>query len=281
MGNGLIVRADDFGSCHAADEAILAALASGCFVRNVSCMAGGTTIDTTAAALGAWSDTIDIGLHFTVTSEWDPVKWKPCMPRDAIPSLLNAAGEFYSSVQELADAHPRLEELMCELEAQRAHLAAQGLPLSYVDTHMLPDFVIPGLSERISRWALEKGLLYVRDYYSFPPAGMPRFAASEKDYQKNVEIWLDSFEPGVQYLYFMHPARLCDETMLFANEMFTPGVVAWERELEYRSAISAVWKKRMHDRDIVPLRYRDAQKPERHDVQEQMRIISGNDEDGV
>ena len=40
----LITRADDFGSCHAADQAILAALEAGVLIRNVSCMAVGSTI---------------------------------------------------------------------------------------------------------------------------------------------------------------------------------------------------------------------------------------------
>lgn len=44
-----------------------------------------------------------------------------------------------------------------------------------------------------------------------------------------------------------------------------PGIVAWERELEYRSAISPAWRGRLRDRDIVLLRYRDARPPE-HEI---------------
>lgn len=263
MRNGLIVRADDFGSSHAADEAILAAVSAGRLVRNVSCMAVGVSMEADAAALRALSREIDIGLHFTVNSEWDALKWTPCAPRGAIRSLLDAEGQFYPSRQSLADARPDLDEIMRELDAQRERLAALGLPVCYVDTHMSPDAAIPGLSDRIRQWAKENGLLYVRDYYAFPSGGLPEFAASEALYQENVEKWLDSFADGAQYLYYMHPARLCDETMLFANADFPSGVIAWERELEYRSAVSPIWDARLRERAITPLRYRDAAAPER------------------
>ena len=110
-----------------------------------------------------------------------------------------------------------------------------GLPVSYVDAHMAPDAGIPGLSDEMRCWAEKKGLLYVRDYYHFPDSGMPAFAPTEDTYQKSVDSWLNGMEEGEQYLYFMHPAKLSDETMAFANDEFKPGIVAWERELEYRS----------------------------------------------
>ena len=71
----LITRADDFGSCHAADQAILAALEAGVLIRNVSCMAVGSTIQESAEALSIFADQVDIGLHFVLNSEWDSVKW--------------------------------------------------------------------------------------------------------------------------------------------------------------------------------------------------------------
>ena len=76
----IIFRADDFGSAEAADQAILQILQAGGPVRNVSCMAPGVRMAADAAALAQFADRIDIGLHFTVNSEWDAVKWTPCAP---------------------------------------------------------------------------------------------------------------------------------------------------------------------------------------------------------
>lgn len=263
MKNGLITRSDDFGSGRAANEAILEAVAAGHLVRNVSCMAVGSAIEQGASELVELCMNVDVGLHFTLNSEWDVVKWTPCAPREKISSLLDANGQFYQTRQGLAQADTDMEEILLELNAQLDRLTALGLPVSYVDAHMAPDAVIPCLSDEMHSWATSKGLLYVRSYYNFPPTGMPTFAPTEDGYQKNVERWLDSFIEGEQYLYFQHPAKLSDGTMAFANADFKPGIVAWERELEYRSAISSVWEDRLRDRNITLLRYRDARLPER------------------
>lgn len=262
MKNGLITRADDFGSGQAANEAILEALIAGHLIRNVSCMAVGTAIEQGAPELARMCGSVDVGLHFTLNSEWDTVKWTPCAPREKIGSLLDTCGQFYQTRQSLAQADTAMEEVLLELNAQLDRLTALGLPVSYVDAHMAPDAVIPGLSDEMRTWTAGKGLLYVRDYYNFPPTGLPAFGPTEEGYQKNVECWLNSFAEGAQYLYFQHPARLSDETMAFANADFKPGIVAWERELEYRSAISPIWYDRLRDRDITLLRYRDARPPE-------------------
>ena len=261
MGTYVITRADDFGSARAADAAILAALRSGAFVRNVSCMAVGGTVEQDAAALADICQQVDIGLHFTLNSEWDILKWEPCMPREQIPSLLDDTGNFYQTQQALVQAHPDLDEIERECTAQLDRLTRLGLPVSYVDTHMAPDAAVPGLSDRMRAWAQRKGLLYVWDFYHFPRDGMPAFGPSEAIYRQHLDGWLDSLEEGNQYVYFMHPARLSDETMAFSNHQFAPGVVAWERELEARLAVDHVWADKLARRGVTLLRYRDARCP--------------------
>ena len=262
MKNGLITRADDFGSAYAADKAVLLALSAGCLVKNVSCMAVGPTIEKSVPELVRFCRLVDFGLHFTLNAEWDEIKWKPCVANPVeIKSLLNADGQFHQTGEGLARANPDIGEILLELNAQLDRLVSLNLSVSYVDAHMFNDENIPGLSKEINSWTQKKGLLYVRHYYHFPPAYMPVFASTEEQYQKNVELWLDSFEDGEQYVYCMHPAILSDETMAFANKEFKPGIVAWERELEYRSANSRMWNKRTQERDIKLLRYRDAVVP--------------------
>lgn len=254
----LITRADDFGSCHAADQAILAALRAGVLIRNVSCMAVGSTIQQSAEELAAFADQADIGLHFVLNSEWDPVKWSPCAPLTQIRPLLNRQDEFFQTREELLAAAPEWPVIETELNAQLETLLSLGLPVSYVDGHMAPDGLLPGLAEQMKTWAQGRGLLYVRDHSRFPACGMPAFAPSEAAYQANVEHWLSDMEQGQQYLYFMHPARMGDETIRFCNAEFAPGVVAWERELEARSAVSSLWASRLEQYDLELIRYQDA-----------------------
>ncbi len=93
----LIINADDFGMCHAINEAIFGALKKG--------MARSTTLMVPCPwALHAmhWlRDNPDVafGIHLTVIS--DPVDycWGPVTARDKVPSLVNEAGYFYNFEQ--------------------------------------------------------------------------------------------------------------------------------------------------------------------------------------
>ncbi|MEW9052255.1 MAG: ChbG/HpnK family deacetylase [Neobacillus sp.] len=253
----IITRADDFGSAHAANQAILQAVTSGCLIRNVSCMAVGPAIENGAHLLRN-CDNIDIGLHLTLISEWDSVKWTPAAPKERIPSLLDKNGEFYQSQQQLASARPKIEEILLEYEAQWNRLTSLGLEVKYVDSHMAPELLIPELEKALEEWISNKGLIDASKYYYFAEPPLPAWGDNTQDFLHNSEIWLNSILPDNQYIYIMHPAMKRDDTFQFANEHFSPGMVQRERELEYQSAISQKWKDWLKDRSIHVLRYSEA-----------------------
>lgn len=255
MRRNIILRADDFGSACAANAAILEAVRAGYLVRNVSCMAPGARLEEGAEALADLADRVDIGLHLTVNSEWDAVKWTPCAPKAEIPALLNGAGEFYPSGEEMAAAAPPVEQLLREAAAQLDRLTALGLPVSYLDGHMFPGRFVPGLDDALRQWCREKGLRYASDYDGLYRGG-PAFAPDYRSYSANVDGWLAGL-PAPLTLYIIHPARYTPETCGFCNSRFPAGVVAHERELEYRSAIDPVWQARAEALDLKLLRFRD------------------------
>lgn len=255
MNRKIILRADDFGSSHAANAAILEAVRTGFLVRNVSCMAPGARLEEGAEALAALADRVDIGLHLTVNSEWDPVKWFPCAPKAEIPALLNTAGEFYPSGEEMAAAAPPVEQFLREAAAQLDRLTALGLPISYLDEHMFPSRFIDGLHDALQQWCREKGLRYASNYDGLYRGG-PAFAPDYAQYSRNVESWLAGLQTPLT-LYIIHPAQYSPETCAFCNGRFPAGVVAHERELEYRSAIDPVWIERAEALGLELLRFRD------------------------
>lgn len=255
MRRKIILRADDFGSARAANAAILEAVRAGYLVRNVSCMAPGARLEEGAEALAALADRVDIGLHLTVNSEWDTVKWAPCAPKAEIPALLNAAGEFYPSGEEMAAAAPPVEQLLREAAAQLDRLTALGLPVSYLDGHMFPGRFVPGLDDALRQWCREKGLRYASDYDGLYLGG-PAFAPDSPGYSAHVDSWLAGLSVPLT-LYIIHPARYSPETCAFCNGQFPAGVVAHERELEYRSAIDSVWTARTEALDLELIRFRD------------------------
>lgn len=251
----LITRADDFGSANAANAAILKALSAGCLVRNVSCMAVGSQIESGAEALAPWASQVDLGLHLTVNAEWDCLKWKPLSPPEAIPALLDEAGNFHQTSLGLERAAPPPEQVLREASAQLDRLTALGLPITYVDGHMFPYLYVPGLEPALRQWCREKGLLYAAAYDSLYQGG-PAFGATYEAFSQSVEQWLGTLH-GQTRLYVMHPAQFSPETMAFANRDFPAGVVAWERELEYRSAIDPVWTERTERFGLTLKRFRD------------------------
>lgn len=71
----IITRADDCGSSRGANQAVIEAAGRG-FVKNISLMAGGAFIGESATYLKD-NKRICFGMHFTINSEWDRVKYAP------------------------------------------------------------------------------------------------------------------------------------------------------------------------------------------------------------
>jgi len=85
---------------------------------------------------------LDIGIHVTLTSEWDNYRWSPVAGREAVPSLLDSDGYFYSSVAGVAQhADPR--DVQKEIQAQIDLARNMGFHLSHLDTHMGTVYATP------------------------------------------------------------------------------------------------------------------------------------------
>lgn len=218
-------------------------------------MAVGSQIESGAEALAPWASQVDLGLHLTVNAEWDCLKWKPLSPPEAIPALLDEAGNFHQTSLGLERAAPPPEQVLREASAQLDRLTALGLPITYVDGHMFPYLYVPGLEQALRQWCREKGLLYASAYDGLYQGG-PAFGPTYEAFSQSVEQWLGTLH-GQTRLYVMHPAQFSPETMAFANRDFPAGVVAWERELEYRSAIDPVWTERTERFGLTLTRFRD------------------------
>ncbi|MEM7348876.1 MAG: ChbG/HpnK family deacetylase [Chloroflexota bacterium] len=71
----LLVRADDIGFSHAANLACIDVFKHG-ICRSVELMAPCSWFPEAVALLQA-NPTYDVGVHLTMTSEWDNLKWRP------------------------------------------------------------------------------------------------------------------------------------------------------------------------------------------------------------
>jgi len=125
----LAVRGDDFGMCHAINEGIERAFTGG-IVTTASAMAPCPWFG--EAAKITKDIGIPVGVHQTLTCEWDYFRWRPLTDGS---SLSGADGTFYVSV-ELAREHVRHGEAVRELLAQVERFRSAGLSLDYLDHHM-------------------------------------------------------------------------------------------------------------------------------------------------
>lgn len=85
----LLVRADDAGSNWSSNIGCLRACTEG-IARSVEVMMPCSWISHAAKTLNGHPD-IDIGVHLTLTSEWDDVKWRPLTQAN---SLTDETGNF-------------------------------------------------------------------------------------------------------------------------------------------------------------------------------------------
>jgi chitin disaccharide deacetylase len=75
---------------------------------------------------------IDLGVHLTLTCEWDHCKWRPLSHGR---SLLDTSGYLYSSIQGLME-NATVEDIRAECRLQIATALSRGLPIVYADLHM-------------------------------------------------------------------------------------------------------------------------------------------------
>ena len=125
----LIVQGDDFGMCHAVNVGTVQAFQEG-ILTQASTMAACPWF--TGAAALAREHGIPLGVHQTLTCEWDFLRWRPLTDG---PSLVGADGTFFRTVAEARASITRADAVR-ELSAQVAKFAAEGLAIDYLDVHM-------------------------------------------------------------------------------------------------------------------------------------------------
>ena len=130
----LLINADDFGMCHAINEAIIRTLADG-IVRSCSVMVPCPWALHALTWLQA-APGIAFGVHLTAVSEQPTYRWGPVTCRTEVPSLVDAAGYFYplSRIDEYL-AQVDLVELEREYRAQIELVLGAGLQPTHLDSH--------------------------------------------------------------------------------------------------------------------------------------------------
>ena len=129
----LIVHADDLGVMHTANQATFKAFKEGS-VNSASIMVPTPWLSEVAEYAKANPDH-DMGIHLTLTSEWNYLRWGPVASKSEVSSLLDDNGYFYPDCAQLWK-NAKIEEVEIELRAQIDKAIAMGIQPTHLDSHM-------------------------------------------------------------------------------------------------------------------------------------------------
>ena len=129
----LIVNADDFGLCAEQNLAIIEGFQSG-ILSSASLMVPCSGFDQ-ACEYARRHPEIDVGLHLTLTSEWDTYRWGPVLDPRKVPSLVDSNARFPKTRAALF-ALCKAEEAEAELRGQIERALTLGLDITHLDSHM-------------------------------------------------------------------------------------------------------------------------------------------------
>ncbi|HEY0737187.1 MAG TPA: polysaccharide deacetylase family protein [Herpetosiphonaceae bacterium] len=153
----LLINADDFGMCHAVNEAIFSTIRQG-LVRSTTLMAA-CPWALHAMHLLAEHPEIAFGVHLTAICDSEQYKWRPLTSGEKVSSLIDEAGYFYTFARmpEFM-ARVRLDELELEFRAQIEAVLAAGLKPTHLDWHALRIDGRADIADVMLRLAREYGL---------------------------------------------------------------------------------------------------------------------------
>jgi len=270
----LIVNADDFGMCHAVNEAVFRVLKDG-FVRSTTLMVPCPWMLHAMRFLADHPE-IPFGIHLTAISEWPVYRWGPVLAREKVPSLVDQGlpgqARYFYSFQQMPEflAQVRLDELEMEFRAQIEVVLAAGLQPTHLDWHCLRIGDRADVFEVIFALAREYGLALrvasqsgieklrsqglptsdyvVLDSYLLEPANKAaRYAELLRDLPVGLSEWavhpgLDSsellaIEPGGNHIRQTDYDFL--RSQLAKDTVQEEGIIL----LDYR-ALQAIWKER-------------------------------------
>jgi chitin disaccharide deacetylase len=161
----IIIHTDDIGMCQASVDAFADLVEFGLISSGAVMVPCPWFLE--AAAYARHHPGADLGVHLTLTSEYERYRWAPLSTRDPASGLLDAQGFFHKDTPDVwAKADP--QAAVAELDAQISRALAEGMHLTHIDTHM----------GSIAHPAIIPGYIQLAIKYGLPPM-IPRLSADE------------------------------------------------------------------------------------------------------
>lgn len=204
----LIIHADDMGLSQSTNAAVIKAFDARGITSGSIMMPCPWALD--IATYAKEHPGLDIGIHLTMTAEWEAYKWGGVSSSDLIPSLLDKNGYFYPSVEELGKVGKGVDAEK-ELKAQIDRAISLGVNPTHIDTHMGSVMangelmqVYLGLSEEY-----HLPILFPRAYLAMlPPEAAKKYSSAifllDNLYMLEPQMigakWIDAYKKGISEL---------------------------------------------------------------------------------
>lgn len=151
---------------------------------------------------------LDVGIHLTMTAEWDLYKWGGISSSDQIASLLDKNYHFYSTVEELGKS-AKATEAEKELRAQIDRALESGVKPTHLDTHMGSVLANPELIKIYLNLSeiYKLPVLFPRAYLSWFPPDLAKSLDTKIFLVDNLFMldpkmitakWIDAYQKGIE-----------------------------------------------------------------------------------
>lgn len=229
----VVIHVDDIGMCQATLPAFFDLFDSG-LVSSGSVMVPCPWFPEVAGSCRA-RPPVDIGVHLTLTSEWDGYRWGPLSTRDPASGLVDAEGYFYrnQSMWERPDA----EVIRAEMTAQVNRAREAGIDPTHIDCHMFAaldtrlvgEYVGLGFEQRLPVLMVRQPqwveILSKRAIDGWEEQGLPVFDHLRETYLNTppegrlheAKEMFDNLPPGLTF-FMIHPAQETPELRAIAGD---------------------------------------------------------------
>ncbi|GAB3784378.1 carbohydrate deacetylase [Spirosoma horti] len=236
----LIVRGDDMGYSHAGNEAILTCYKDG-IEKSIEVLVPSPWFPEAVTMLEQ-IPTADVGIHLTLTSEWDNVKWRPLSD---CPSLRDADGYFYPMVRpnknypkrSVVENDWKLADIEKEFRAQ-IELAMRKIPrISHLSGHMgctsLNDEVNALVRKLAQEYHIPQYDVKLGEAGVIHAGYVGAHTTSDEKLQSFMKM-LESLEAGKTYIFVDHPGLNTPEVQAIHH-------IGYENVAADRQGVTDTW----------------------------------------
>lgn len=169
----VIIHTDDIGMCQASVSAFADLVDYGLISSGAVMVPCPWFLE--AADYAVSHPEADLGVHLTLTSEWQTYRWGPISTRDEASGLMDEQGCLHRTSEAVwAQADPEAAFTELDVQVRRAYNA--GMDLTHIDTHM----------GSVAHPALIPGYVQLATKYGLPPM-IPRMSAEDLVANQNVD----------------------------------------------------------------------------------------------